>query len=122
MMQLTKPVVLIVEDENLIRLIAVETFQDDGFVVLEAQDAAGALEICAAGSQFQVLFTDINMPGDMDGVDLAEYLKKSDPRLHIIITSALPITRSVDGLPATFIAKPYRSQAVCIEARRLLAA
>lgn len=121
-MQLTKPVVLIVEDENLIRLIAVETFQDDGFVVLEAQDAAGALEICAAGSQFQVLFTDINMPGDMDGVDLAEYLKKSDPRLHIIITSALPITRSVDGLPATFIAKPYRSQAVCIEARRLLAA
>lgn len=122
MSQLAKPIVLIVEDENLIRMIAVETFQDDGFVVLEAEDAASALEICAAGSKFQLLFTDINMPGEMDGVDLAEHLKRLDPSLHIIITSALPVTRSVDHMPATFIAKPYRGRDVCIEARRLLAA
>ena len=121
MTQFTKPIVLIVEDETLIRMIAVETFQDDGFSVLEAHDAASALEICAAGAPFQLLFTDINMPGEMDGVDLAEHLRRSHPSLRIIITSALPASRPVDGLPATFIAKPYRGLDVCVEARRLLA-
>ena len=116
-----EPVVLIVEDEPLIRMTAAEIFRDDGFVVLEAEDAAAAIEICTSGVLFQVLFTDINMPGEMNGVDIAEYIKRLLPDLPIIITSALPIIRSADHLGATFIAKPYRGGEVCLEARRLLA-
>jgi len=117
-----KPVVLIVEDEDLIRMIAVDAFLDDGFVVLEAEHAAEALLIYGSDARVQVLFTDINLPGQLNGIDLAEQLKALDPRLHVIITSALPILRSVDHLPATFIAKPYDLEAVCRTAKYLLAA
>ena len=70
----------------------------------------------------EVLFTDVNVPGVMNGVDLAEHLKRLHPDLHLIITSALPVLRAVDQLPALFVAKPYHADEVCSAASRLLAA
>jgi len=122
MTQVPKPVVLIVEDEHVIRMLAVEAFRDEGFIVLEAEHAADALLIFSGAIRAQLLFTDVNMPGDMNGIDLAEHLKLIEPALQIIITSALPILRSVDGLPATFVPKPYHVRDVFHAARGLLAA
>jgi len=122
MMQILKPVVLVVEDEHLIRMLAVEAFRDEGFIALEAEHAAEALIVFGGLIRVQVLFTDVNMPGEMNGIDLAEHLKGLEPALHIIVTSALPILRSVDALPATFMTKPYHLREVCHAARGLLAA
>ena len=122
MCNLPKSVVLVVEDEPLIRMLAVEAFLDAGFFVLEADCAAQALTISASNVAIEVLFTDVNMPGDMNGIDLAEHLKRLHPELHLIITSALPVLRAVDQLPALFVAKPYHADEVCSAASRLLAA
>lgn len=122
MIQILKPVVLVVEDEYLIRMLAVEAFLDDGFIVLEAEHAAGALLIYNGDVRVHLLFTDVNMPGEMNGIDLAEHLKRLAPDLQIIVTSALPVLRSVEHLTATFMPKPYVMSEVCGAARGLLAA
>lgn len=116
------PVVLIVEDEHLIRMLAVEAFSDEGFVVVEAEHAAEALRMFDSNADIQVLFTDVNMPGALNGIDLAERLKMLAPDLHVIVTSALPILRSVSHLSGLFIPKPYDVREVCESARRLLSA
>jgi CheY-like chemotaxis protein len=122
MSNVAKPTILIVEDECLVRMVAVDAFLDIGFLVLEAVDAADALRIHGENLQIQVLFTDVNMPGVLNGIDLAEQLKAVAPGLHIIIASALPMIRPVHHIPATFITKPYELDAVCGAVRDLLAA
>jgi CheY-like chemotaxis protein len=122
MNNVTQPVVLVVEDEHLVRTVAVQAFLDHGFLVLEAEHAAQALSIHRANQPFHVLFTDVNMPGELNGIDLAERLKEACPGMHVIITSALPVLRSVDHLPATFFAKPYVLSEVCSAAVELMAA
>jgi DNA-binding NtrC family response regulator len=122
MHQRPQPAVLIVEDEHLIRMLAVEAFLDEGFLVLEAEHAAEALLVYGRDVSIQLLFTDVNMPGEINGIDLAEHFKHLTPDLRIIITSALPILRTVDHLSAKFIPKPYQIQNVCSVARGLLAA
>jgi CheY-like chemotaxis protein len=118
----TEPAVLIVEDEVLIRMLAVEAFREAGFLVFEAEHAAGALHVLLQTLQIDLLFTDVNMPGVMNGIDLAEHLKAAQPELQVIITSALPILRSIGHLPTTFVSKPYNPSAVCRTATNLLAA
>ena len=81
-----------------------------------------ASRIFIAAPQVHILFTDVNMPGDLNGIDLAEQLKAAFPALHVIITSALPILRPVDHLPATFVSKPYEPSRVSQDAMALLAA
>ena len=122
MAQVSNPIVLVVEDEMLIRMLAVEAFQEEGFSVLEAEHAADALRMLADRPLIHVLFTDVNMPGEMNGIDLAEQLKAASPGLHLIITSALPILRPIEHLPARFVAKPYDPSSVIKIAKELLAA
>jgi CheY-like chemotaxis protein len=88
-----KPTVLVVEDETLIRMLAVDAFLEEGFEVLEAEHAVEALGIHDRATTIEVLFTDVNMPGELNGIDLAERLKAAALALHVIITSALPILR-----------------------------
>ena len=116
------PVVLIVEDEFLIRMAAVDAFTEAGFVVFEAEHAAHALLVMAGAAHVHLLFTDINMPGVMDGIGLAERLKASSPGLCLVITSAAPLPDATDHLSATFVPKPYHAEAVCRTAMGLLAA
>ncbi|MES2033087.1 MAG: response regulator [Pseudomonadota bacterium] len=119
MENLVAPTVLIVEDEPLVRLIVATGFEDAGFTVLEAGHAAEALAIHEGGASIQFLFTDVNMPGDLNGIDLAERIRASAPEVHIFIASALPVLRAIDHIGATFFAKPYRVEEVCSAALAL---
>jgi DNA-binding NarL/FixJ family response regulator len=80
------------------------------------------LRVHGENRQIQVLFTDVNMPGLLNGIDLAEQLKALAPNLRIIIASGLPMIRPVAHIPATFVSKAYELDAVCNTARELLAA
>ena len=81
-------VVLVVEDEFLIRMVAVEALLDAGFVVLEAAHAGDALALLQSrATDIHALFTDVQMPGDMDGVMLAHETSRCWPWIGLLITS-----------------------------------
>ena len=102
------PVVLIVEDEFLIRLHAAQIIEEAGFDVIEASNADEAISILEVRSDIIVLFTDIQMPGSMDGLKLAAAVKGRWPPIKIVATSGVVNVRSVD-LPqgGRFLPKPY---------------
>jgi CheY-like chemotaxis protein len=102
------PAVLIVEDEPLVRLCAVETVEAAGFTVIEATDADEAIRILENRSDIRVVFTDIHMPGSMDGLKLAHAVRDRWPPIKIIVTSGRESVAEQE-LPAggRFFAKPY---------------
>jgi CheY-like chemotaxis protein len=85
---------LIVEDEPIIRLVAAESLADEGLVTYEAADAVEALITLARHPEIAVLFTDINMPGDIDGLALASRAYQIRPDIEIIVTSGRERLRS----------------------------
>ena len=100
--------VLIVEDETLIRMNAADRIAQAGWRALEAGNADEALTILNREASVTVLFTDINMPGLMSGLDLAECVCRSHPGIQIIVTSGKWVGPP-EALPAnaTFLPKPY---------------
>ncbi|RZL29113.1 MAG: response regulator [Sphingomonas sp.] len=102
-----QPPLLIVEDEMFIRMIAADALEDRGFSIIEASDAREALEILER-SEIALIFTDINMPGDLDGLDLAAEVAKRWPHIEIIVTSGGVRLGSGD-IPDSgkFLPKPY---------------
>jgi two-component system, response regulator PdtaR len=106
-------VVLIVEDEPLLRELAVEFVEEAGFVALEAGDADEAVALLEARSDIAVLFTDINMPGGMDGLELAHAVRDRWPPIKILVTSG-QLRLGPSDLPSNgiFLGKPYRGEAV----------
>ena len=103
------PVVVIAEDEGLLRMLAVEVLQDEGFVTLTAEDAVTAIDVFKSRQQaIDVLLTDIRMPGAMDGLELAHRVREHWPWVVIIIASGNVFLRQ-DQLPegARFFPKPY---------------
>ena len=110
----TMPViVLIVEDDELVRELGVELLSDAGFQVLEATNGEEALSLLESNPNVRVLFTDINMPGPLDGITLASVAALQWPHLAIIIGSGNVLPRS-GGLPRgmVFIRKPYDPDSV----------
>ncbi len=103
-----RAVVLIVEDEPLVRMMVIELFEDEGFEVLEAADADQALGILRHRSDVALLFTDVEMPGSLDGYALARWVHVHRPAMKTMIVSgrALP---GVGDVPegAAFVGKPY---------------
>ena len=108
-----RKVALVVDDEAFARLFAVQILLDQGYIVLEAGDAEEGLEILNSEHDVSVLFTDISMPGDLDGLDLIEHARKERPDLALLVTSGhgVPAERR---LPAgsSFLAKPYTAHAL----------
>jgi len=102
------PVILIVEDEPLVRLGAVRTIEDAGFEVIEAANADEAIRILESRRDIRVVFTDIHMPGSMDGLKLAHAVRNRWPPIRIIVTSGHEFLTEQD-LPegGRFFAKPY---------------
>ena len=100
--------VLVVEDEALVRLLAVDMLEDMGLKTVEAGDADEALFQLAAHPDVDVLFTDVNMPGGMDGVELARRVHKVRPEAGIIVTSGKQYV-DLAALPdrGVFLPKPY---------------
>jgi two-component system, response regulator PdtaR len=100
--------VLIVEDEPLIRLDAAQTLEASGFEVIEASNADEAIKILEDRSDISVVFTDVQMPGSMDGVKLAQAVRKRWPPVKLIITSGRRLSRDLELPEGTgFISKPY---------------
>lgn len=117
-----RPVVLVVEDDLLLRMDAVDIIRSAGFDVVEAGNADAAIAILEARPNIHVVFTDIQMPGSMDGLKLAKFVKDRWPPIKIIATSGL-VRISGDDLPAggRFLPKPYRPSEVVQTLRELLA-
>jgi len=115
--------ILIVEDSGLIRLDAVEMAEREGFLVFEAGNADDAIAILEAHPEIRLVFTDIEMPGSMDGLKLARYVSLRWPPIRLIIASG-KVPRELAELPegGLFFSKPYRHQDIAGAMRTLLAA
>ncbi|PZN93904.1 MAG: hypothetical protein DCF30_21105 [Hyphomicrobiales bacterium] len=110
---MAKPVILVVEDEPLIRMSAVMMIEDAGYEVIEANGADEAILLLEARSDIRVVFTDIEMPGSMDGLKLVHAVRKRWPPIVLIMASGRITPRASDMPPETvFIPKPYREAQV----------
>ncbi|WP_433993660.1 response regulator [Tardiphaga robiniae] len=118
-----EPVILIVEDDFLLRLDSAETIEHAGFEVIQAANADEAIALLEAHSEIRVVFTDIQMPGSMDGLKLALFVRDRWPPIKIIATSGHVVAGETD-LPAgsLFLPKPYRGQALVSALRELTGA
>ena len=101
--------VLVVEDEVLIRMDIVGCLEDAGFDVIEAANADKAIEILEGRDDVRVVFTDVDMPGSMDGLKLAAFVRERWPPIKLIVTSGHVRVEAGD-LPAggRFFKKPYQ--------------
>ena len=108
-----RPVVLIVEDETFIRMNAIEMVEASGFDVIEATCADEAISILEQRSDIRLIFTDIDMPGSMDGLKLAHFVKGRWPPIKIIATSGHAKIAESD-LPegSRFLSKPYAAATI----------
>ena len=116
----SRPVVLIVEDEFLLRMNAAEMIGDAGFDVVEAANADEAIAILEARPDIHVVFTDIQMPGSMDGLKLARFVRGRWPPIKIVATSGFVMVGK-DDLPegGRFLTKPYRPAQIVATLREL---
>lgn len=117
-----RPIVLVVEDDFLIRSHAAEMIADAGYDVVEAGTADEAISILQVRPDIHVIFTDIQMPGSMDGLELAHFVRGRWPQIKIIATSGH--FRLQDGdLPdgGIFVPKPYTFDRVSSVLRELTA-
>jgi CheY-like chemotaxis protein len=115
------PVVLVVEDEPLLRMLAVEVVEEAGFLAIEARDADEAVELLESRTDIILLFTDINMPGSMDGLKLAHAVRDRWPPIKILLVSGQQRLQSSDlPLNSCFIGKPYQAAALIDELRSMV--
>lgn len=115
--------VLVVEDEALIRMDIADQLEREGFFIFEAANADQAIVVLNAEPSVRIRFTDINMPGSMDGLKLAAAVRKRFPPVQIIVTSGhrmVEISEMPDG--SVFFGKPYQHAAVIASMRQLLTA
>ena len=115
-----RPVVLIVEDEFLLRMDAAEAIGAAGFEVIEAANADEAIEVLEARRDITVVFTDIQMPGSMDGLKLARAVRGRWPPIKIVATSGR-VEVSEGDLPSgsRFLPKPYSAREIVATLRDL---
>ena len=104
----SNPVVLVVEDEPLVRFVLTETLLDDGYQVLEAGNAGEALDQLRSRTDISAVITDVRMPGEMDGIGLARAIATEWPRIRILVVSGY-FNQIESPLPPTaaFLRKPY---------------
>jgi len=103
-----KTTVLVVEDEALLRLVAVGELEDAGMVALEAENGSQALEILSCNSSIDVVFTDIDMPGAINGIELANIVRGTYPHIRVIVVSGLSnIENTALHKAISFYSKPY---------------
>jgi CheY-like chemotaxis protein len=116
-----QPIVLVVEDNALVRVVIANFLESAGFIVIQAEDGAAALLVLASGADFHVLFTDVRMPGPIDGVGVAMRVREQRPGMPIVVTSGhgVPEVLPADG---RFVAKPYDNRKVVTLLRELVAA
>ena len=114
-------VVLVVEDEMMLRMRAVDMVVDAGYTPLESLDAAEAVAILESRSDVALMCTDIQMPGQMDGVGLAHAVHERWPRIRIIVVSGQLKQQNLDLPPhSRFLGKPLDAGEVIAEMRDMI--
>jgi len=117
--------VLFVEDEFLICMLMAEVLHDEGFEVIEAEDGTQAVAVIDGPNDFDLLLTDVQMPGPIDGIQVAIRARQRQPHVPVIVVSARPDSaQRLDGLAPqkAFISKPYDLDALVTTIRHMLEA
>jgi CheY-like chemotaxis protein len=116
-----RSVVLLVEDEPLVRMLAADILEEAGFEVIEAVTAPAALRLLEQRRDVRALFTDVDMPGGMDGLELARIVHSRWPHIALVVTSGV-CRPSVGQLPdgGVFVGKPYAPQVPVQTIRELI--
>ena len=117
----TPPTVLLVEDEVLISRLVADWLAERGFAVHEAATGDAALDYIDAGGEVDVLFTDVNLPGSLDGAQLAARVREMRPELPIVYASGRYNSTQIAPLVprSVFVEKPYNPADVCTLLERL---
>ena len=103
--------VLVVEDDPLLRMHAVDIVEDAGFTAIEAKDADEAIAILEKRSDITLLFTDIQMPGSMDGLKLAQAVRDRWPPVKIVVVSGqTALTQNDLPTNSRFFSKPFHGE------------
>lgn len=118
-----KAIVLVVEDEPILRMIAVDIVEESGFAALEAANADEAIDLLETNADIRLIFTDIDMPkGSMNGLKLAAAVRSRWPPVKIIVVSGHYKAKS-EELPdgALFFMKPYPQAQVVAAIQKMVA-
>jgi two-component system, response regulator PdtaR len=112
-MSICKSVVLVVEDHPLVRMAVLEVVIAAGFEALEAANAVEAIQMLEARPDVHLVFTDVEMPGTMDGIELVHYIRNRWPPVKLIVVSGKTMI-APERLPpgAKFFPKPYRDTTI----------
>jgi len=105
--ELERHEVLLVEDEAVVRALLAEELRSSGYRVIEAANADEAWAFLQAGGTADLVFSDVTMPGSMNGVELVRRVRHNYPHIEAIITSGNPGPASIADI-CTFLQKPYR--------------
>jgi len=113
--------VLLVEDDLLISAMVADELRDYGFAVAEATSGEQAIDLLKSNPDIAVIFTDVNLPGTIDGRELAARARAMRPELPIVYASGRYAASGFDGMVARslFLPKPYRPADVCVLLARL---
>ena len=116
-----RAVVLVVEDSAIIRMGAVDLVLSAGYEALAAKDADEAIRILELRDDIDLVFTDVQMPGTMDGVKLAHYIRDRWPPVKLMVASGVAVLEE-SSLPAgsQFFSKPYNDHAIADAMARTL--
>ena len=117
----SQPIVLVVEDNSLVRVVIADFLERAGFVVIQAGDGAAALKVLASGADFNVLFSDVQMPGPIDGVGVAMRVRAQRPDVPIVLTSGHGVPETLP-LGGRFVSKPYDNRKVVTLLHEMVAA
>src|SRR6516225_2237118 len=114
-------IVLVVEDEILIRAAVAEYLRISGYTVVEAADAAEAIAVFVSGEPIDVVMCDVQMPGTMDGLGLARWINRHHAALPVLLTSGRRIPLSAGAPPANpFLPTPHRLAALAKRLKSML--
>lgn len=113
--------VLVVEDNDTARWILAEILAGEGYVVYEASDADDAVRRLAEHTDICAVVSDIEMPGSMDGLEMAALIRRKSPRIGVILTSGRHCPEGAALPPATrFVAKPWAPKELIRELEALI--
>jgi CheY-like chemotaxis protein len=119
-----RPVVLVVDDEILLRSVVAEYLRDAGIHVVEAANGREAITVLAAGEAVDVVFSDVRMPGDVSGYDLAEWVRINRPAVRVLLASgyvgAAGRSRRVGDNAPTLLPKPFDYELLLQQLRGLI--
>lgn len=120
-----QPTILVVEDEVLTRVAAGDYLRSCGYRVLEASSGPEAQTLFTSGEPIRVLFTEVQLPGECDGVTLARWVEQTHPHVRIIMASASPeVGKKAEdrNVGRPFLPKPYAFEVLLFHIRRLIGA